>query len=125
VFTDRGVYRLGEQVHVKAILRSDTNRGIQLLPAGTPVYVTLRDSQYPRSRDSNYSAQRMEQCRLDDERSGGRLVGQLLSASSARAATSGSDGSGQSGGSAEFSRAVNGGFWWRHIGGPTSALTRP
>jgi hypothetical protein len=46
VFTDRGVYRLGEQVHVKAILRSDTNRGIQLLPAGTPVYVTLRDSQY-------------------------------------------------------------------------------
>jgi uncharacterized protein YfaS (alpha-2-macroglobulin family) len=46
VFTDRGVYRLSEQVHVKAILRSDTNRGIQLLPAGTPVYVTLRDSQY-------------------------------------------------------------------------------
>ncbi|HZJ30341.1 MAG TPA: MG2 domain-containing protein [Vicinamibacterales bacterium] len=46
VFTDRGVYRLGEQVHVKAILRSDTSRGIQLLPAGTPVYVTLRDSQY-------------------------------------------------------------------------------
>ncbi len=46
VFTDRGVYRLGEQVHVKAILRTDTNRGIQLLPAGTQVYVTLRDSQY-------------------------------------------------------------------------------
>jgi len=46
VFTDRGVYRLGEQVHVKGILRSDTSRGIQLLPAGTPVYVTLRDSQY-------------------------------------------------------------------------------
>ena len=46
VFTDRGVYRLGEQVHIKAILRHDTNRGIQLLPAGTPVYVTLRDSQY-------------------------------------------------------------------------------
>ena len=46
VFTDRGVYRLGEQVHVKAILRADTSRGIQLLPAGTEVYVTLRDSQY-------------------------------------------------------------------------------
>ena len=46
VFTDRGVYRLGEQVHLKAILRTDTAKGIQLLPAGTPVYVTLRDSQY-------------------------------------------------------------------------------
>ena len=46
VFPDRGVYRLGEEVHLKAILRSDTQRGIQMLPAGTPVYVTLRDSQY-------------------------------------------------------------------------------
>ena len=46
VFTDRGVYRLGEQVHVKAILRTDTSRGIQLLPAGTQVYISLRDSQY-------------------------------------------------------------------------------
>jgi alpha-2-macroglobulin len=46
MFTDRGVYRLGEEVHVKAILRSDTNRGIQLLPARTRVYVTLRDAQY-------------------------------------------------------------------------------
>ena len=44
VFTDRGVYRLGEEIHLKAILRSDTNAGIQLLPPGTPVYVTVRDS---------------------------------------------------------------------------------
>jgi alpha-2-macroglobulin len=45
VFTDRGVYRLGEEVHFKAILRTDTSRGIRLLPAGTSVYLSLRDSQ--------------------------------------------------------------------------------
>ena len=32
VFTDRGVYRLGEEVHFKAILRSDTPTGVKLLP---------------------------------------------------------------------------------------------
>jgi len=45
VFTDRGVYRLGEEVHVKAILRQDTSRGMALLPASSPIYVTLRDAQ--------------------------------------------------------------------------------
>ena len=45
VFTDRGVYRLGEEVHFKAILRLDSNRGIRLLTAGTPVQLSLRDSQ--------------------------------------------------------------------------------
>ena len=45
VFADRGVYRLGEQVHCKAILRSDTTHGIALLPAGTEVEIVLRDSQ--------------------------------------------------------------------------------
>ena len=45
VFSDRGVYRLGEEVHLKAILRSDTARGIVLLPAGTKVGLTLTDSQ--------------------------------------------------------------------------------
>ena len=45
VFTDRGVYRLGEEVHLKAILRHNTPTGIRLLPAGTPVLVTVRDSQ--------------------------------------------------------------------------------
>jgi hypothetical protein len=44
VFTDRGVYRPGDEIHVKAILRADTSNGIQLLPAATPVYVTVRDS---------------------------------------------------------------------------------
>ena len=37
VFTDRGVYRLGEEVHLKAILRHNTPTGIRLLPDDTPV----------------------------------------------------------------------------------------
>ena len=46
VFSDRGVYRLGEEIHFKAILRQNTPAGIRLLRAGTPVVMTLRDSQY-------------------------------------------------------------------------------
>ena len=45
VFPDRGVYRLGEEVHLKAILRSDRPEGIALLPAGTAVEIAVRDSQ--------------------------------------------------------------------------------
>jgi uncharacterized protein YfaS (alpha-2-macroglobulin family) len=45
LFTDRGVYRLGEEIHFKAILRHNTAQGIRLLPAGTPVFVSVRDSQ--------------------------------------------------------------------------------
>ena len=45
VFSDRGVYRLGEEVTLKAILRHNTRDGIRLLPEGTAVFVTLRDSQ--------------------------------------------------------------------------------
>ncbi|HYM22859.1 MAG TPA: MG2 domain-containing protein, partial [Vicinamibacterales bacterium] len=44
VFSDRGVYKLGEEVHVKAILRRDTPSGIQLVAAGTPLSVQVRDS---------------------------------------------------------------------------------
>jgi len=45
VFTDRGVYRLGEEIHFKAILRHNAPSGVVLLPAGTPVIITVRDSQ--------------------------------------------------------------------------------
>ena len=45
VFADRGVYRLGEEIHFKAILRHDTAAGIKVPDAGTPVYVSVRDSQ--------------------------------------------------------------------------------
>ena len=45
VFSDRGVYRLGEDVHFKAILRHNTATGIRLLPAGTPVFISVHDGQ--------------------------------------------------------------------------------
>jgi uncharacterized protein YfaS (alpha-2-macroglobulin family) len=45
VFTDRGVYKLGEEVRFKAVLRSNTPDGIRLLPAGTPIFVSIRDGQ--------------------------------------------------------------------------------
>jgi uncharacterized protein YfaS (alpha-2-macroglobulin family) len=44
VFTDRGVYKPGEEVHTKVVLRSDTPNGMQLLPAGTVVDVVVNDS---------------------------------------------------------------------------------
>jgi len=44
IFSDRGVYKLGEEVHVKAVLRSDTPTGMQLLPAGTKLTVMLHDA---------------------------------------------------------------------------------
>jgi uncharacterized protein YfaS (alpha-2-macroglobulin family) len=44
LFTDRGVYKLGEEVHLKAVLRSDTPDGVRLLPAGTEVTFVVRDS---------------------------------------------------------------------------------
>lgn len=45
IFSDRGVYRLGEEVHLKAILRHNTPTGIRLLPTGTAVSIALRDSE--------------------------------------------------------------------------------
>jgi alpha-2-macroglobulin len=45
VFTDRGVYKLGEEIHLKAILRHNAPDGIRLLPSNTPVFVSVRDSQ--------------------------------------------------------------------------------
>ena len=43
VFSDRGVYKLGEEVHLKAILRRDTPTGIQMIPSGTPLHVLVKD----------------------------------------------------------------------------------
>ena len=45
VFADRGVYKLGEEVRVKAILRADTAKGILLLPEKTPLEVAVVNSQ--------------------------------------------------------------------------------
>jgi uncharacterized protein YfaS (alpha-2-macroglobulin family) len=44
VFADRGVYKLGEDVHFKLVARADTPSGMQLLAPGTNVEVVLRDA---------------------------------------------------------------------------------
>ncbi|HVT44253.1 MAG TPA: MG2 domain-containing protein [Thermoanaerobaculia bacterium] len=44
VFTDRGVYKPGEEIHFKAIIRSDTPTGMRLLPAATKADIVLKDS---------------------------------------------------------------------------------
>ena len=45
VFSDRGVYRLGEEIHFKTVLRMNAPDGVKLLPNGAPIFVTIRDSQ--------------------------------------------------------------------------------
>jgi uncharacterized protein YfaS (alpha-2-macroglobulin family) len=44
IFTDRGVYKPGEELHAKVVVRSDTPKGMQLLPAGTKVDIVVTDS---------------------------------------------------------------------------------
>jgi alpha-2-macroglobulin len=45
VFSDRGVYKPGEEVTFKAVLRRNSADGIELLPAGTALFVSVRDGQ--------------------------------------------------------------------------------
>ena len=45
VFSDRGVYRLGEEIHFKAILREDTPKGIALLASGRKVFAVVSDGE--------------------------------------------------------------------------------
>lgn len=44
VFPDRGVYKLGEEVHLKAVLRSDTALGMKVPPEGTEAALLVSDS---------------------------------------------------------------------------------
>ncbi len=44
VYTDRPIYRPGQTVHVRAIVRNDDDAIYSLLPVGTPVTVRLRDA---------------------------------------------------------------------------------
>jgi len=44
VFTDRGVYKPGEEIHVKAIVRADTPTGVRLMPEGSAVEIRVHDS---------------------------------------------------------------------------------
>ncbi|HSK10099.1 MAG TPA: MG2 domain-containing protein, partial [Vicinamibacterales bacterium] len=45
VFADRGVYRPGEEVHIKAILREDAPGAVRLVSPATPIHVSVTDSQ--------------------------------------------------------------------------------
>ncbi|MGE5814919.1 MAG: alpha-2-macroglobulin family protein, partial [Acidobacteriota bacterium] len=45
VFSDRGVYRLGEEIHFKAILREDTPKGVALLTPGRQVFAVVSDGE--------------------------------------------------------------------------------
>ena len=44
IFFDRGIYMKGEEVKAKAMFRSDTFSGMQLLPQGTKISVIVTDS---------------------------------------------------------------------------------
>lgn len=44
IFADRGVYKLGEEIHLKMILRQDTPTGMKLYPRGTKVKIVATDS---------------------------------------------------------------------------------
>ncbi|TAK15863.1 MAG: hypothetical protein EPO35_06385, partial [Acidobacteria bacterium] len=44
VFTDRGVYRPGEAVHFKTILRTESANGVALMAPGTVVHVQVKDN---------------------------------------------------------------------------------
>ena len=44
IFTDRGVYKAGEEVHFKGIFRSDTPTGMELFKPGTEVQVSITDA---------------------------------------------------------------------------------
>ena len=45
IFADRGVYKLGEEVHFKAVVRADEPDGMKLAAPGTKLNVTIKDSQ--------------------------------------------------------------------------------
>ena len=84
VFSDRGVYRLGEEVHFKAILRQNTPSGIRLLRTGTPVFISAARQPVPHRRRAHGHDQRLEQRRVDDDAAGRGRARQLLGASRAR-----------------------------------------
>ncbi|HET9371320.1 MAG TPA: MG2 domain-containing protein [Vicinamibacterales bacterium] len=44
VFSDRGVYKPGEEVHVKALVRLDTPNGMRLMPGGSALDVRVTDT---------------------------------------------------------------------------------
>ena len=72
--------RLGEEVHFKAILRSNTPAGIRLLPDGTPCSSRVRDSQDSVVDERDGEGQRVEHGRMDVDAAGRRRARQLFGA---------------------------------------------
>ena len=70
VFTDRGVYREMEEVHVKAVVRDDTPSGMRLVPAGRALDVVVFDAAAEGSRSADGHRERVEQRRVDVARAG-------------------------------------------------------
>jgi len=58
VFSDRGVYRQGEDVHLKVIAREDTLQGIRSLAEGTPIAVVIRDARYQQVASTSLTVNR-------------------------------------------------------------------
>jgi len=54
VFTDRGVYKQGEEVHIKAIVRADTPNGVRLLKSGSTLELRSPLALVPPDADSFY-----------------------------------------------------------------------
>ena len=58
VFTDRGVYKPGEEIHFKAILRRDTPTGMAMLAAGSPLQLTVTDARGKAAHKRSLTASR-------------------------------------------------------------------
>ena len=68
VFSDRGVYKLGEEVTFKAVLRRQRPDGIRLLAAGNADLRQRARRPGSRRRRANGQGQRLEQRRMDAAR---------------------------------------------------------
>ena len=79
VFTDRGVYKLGEEVHFKAVLRSNTPDGIRLLADGTAdLSSRVRDSRDKVVDERTVKVNAWSSGRVDVDAAGRRRARQLL-----------------------------------------------
>ena len=77
IFTDRGVYRLGEELHAKAILRADTPAGMSMLPEGARVQVLVQDSRRREVDRRTVPVNRWSSVEWTMQRARGRSAGQL------------------------------------------------
>ena len=117
VFTDRGVYKLGEEVHFKAILRSNTPGGVRLLPDGTAgLHHRARQPQQGRRR-AHGQGERLEHGGMDADGSARGRARELLRARHPRERSAEAAGAGDAGRrnarsatTREYKKSVTGSF---------------